>query len=112
MPAPSGMLPVPDVAEQMGTDVVHVRTLLKEGKLLGIRDEQGRLMIAAACLDGAEIVKHLVPVLTLLADAGYSTDEALTWLTTADESLPGTPLDALHENRATEVKRRAQAPGF
>ena len=37
---------------------------------------------------------------------------ALRWLTTADDTLPGTPLQALHENRATEVKRRAQALGF
>nr|MDP9497465.1 Rv2175c family DNA-binding protein [Actinomycetota bacterium] len=51
-------------------------------------------------------------VLRLLGDAKYSADEALRWLTTADDSLPGTPLDALHENRATEVKRRAQALGF
>jgi hypothetical protein len=53
-----------------------------------------------------------VPVLTLLRDAGYSDEEALRWLTTPDETLPGTPLQALHENRATEIKRRAQALGF
>ena len=39
-------------------------------------------------------------------------DEALRWLTTPDDTLPGTPLQALHENRATEIKRRAQALGF
>jgi len=51
-------------------------------------------------------------VLTLLQDAGYSDDEALTWLFTPEESLPGAPVDALRENRGTEVKRRAQALGF
>ena len=63
-------------------------------------------------LDGDVLVKHLVPVLTLLRDAGYSDDEALRWLTTEDQTLPGTPLQALHENRATEIKRRAQALGL
>jgi hypothetical protein len=56
--------------------------------------------------------KHLPGVLTLLHDAGYNDDEALRWLFTADESLPGTPATALAGDRATEVKRRAQALGF
>ena len=106
------MLTLPEVAERMGTDVVHVRTLLKEGKLLAVRDDGNRVVVPARLLDGAEQVKHLVPVLTLLSDAGYSAEEALRWLTTEDPTLPGTPLDALHENRATEIKRRAQALGF
>ncbi|CAM5372847.1 DNA-binding protein OS=Streptomyces cyaneofuscatus OX=66883 GN=G3I52_17875 PE=4 SV=1 [Streptomyces cyaneofuscatus] len=33
----------------------------------------------------------------------------LEWLFTPDPSLPGTPAQALSENRGTEVKRRAQA---
>jgi hypothetical protein len=56
--------------------------------------------------------KHLPGVLTLLHDAGYNDEEALRWLYTADESLPGTPVQALAGDRATEVKRRAQALGF
>ncbi len=109
---PLEMLSVPEVAERMGTDVVQVRTLIKDGQLLAVRDEQNTLVVPARLLDGAVQVKHLVPVLTLLHDAGYSPDEALRWLTTEDPTLPGSPLDALHENRATEIKRRAQALGF
>ena len=106
------MLSLPEVAERMGTDVVHVRTLIKDGQLLAVRDEGNKVVVPARQLDGAVQVKHLVPVLTLLSDAGYSPEEALRWLTTEDPTLPGTPLDALHENRATEIKRRAQALGF
>jgi hypothetical protein len=105
------MLTVPEVAERMGLDVVHVRTLVKDGALLAVRDEQNRLVVPERQLDGPVQVKHLVPVLTLLRDAGYDADEALEWLSTPDPTLPGTPFDALHENRATEVKRRAQALG-
>ena len=112
METPPEMLTLPDVAERMDTDVVQVRTLVKDGQLLAVRDDQNRLVVPARLLDGAVQVKHLVPVLTLLHDAGYSPDEALRWLTTVDPTLPGSPLDALHENRATEVKRRAQALGF
>jgi hypothetical protein len=57
-------------------------------------------------------VKHLRGVLTLLRDARYTDEEALRWLTTPDDTCPGTPLQALHENRATEIKRRAQAMAF
>jgi hypothetical protein len=51
-------------------------------------------------------------VLTVLHDGGYDDREALAWLFTADDSLPGRPIDALRENRGTEVKRRAQAMAF
>ena len=112
MSTPLEMLTLPDVAERMGVDVVHVRTLIKDDQLLAVRDDQNRLVVPARLLDGAVQVKHLVPVLTLLRDAGYSDEEALRWLTTEDPTLPGSPLDALHENRATEIKRRAQALGF
>jgi len=48
----------------------------------------------------------------LLRDAGYSAEEILRWLFTAEDSLPGTPIGALRTNRGREVKRRAQAMGF
>jgi len=57
------------------------------------------------------VLKHLPGVLTLLGDARYSDDEAIRWLYT-DDQLPGSPVQALRENRGTEVKRRAQALGF
>ncbi len=106
------MLSLADVAERMGIGPTGVRDLVKSGQLLVVTDDEGKSVVPAGQLDGAVLVKHLVPVLTLLRDAGYSDHEALGWLTTADDSLPGTPLQALHENRATEIKRRAQALGF
>ena len=48
----------------------------------------------------------------LLRDQNFSTDEILRWLFTEDESLPGTPIEALRGDRGREVKRRAQAMGF
>ena len=101
-----------EVAERMGIGPTGVRDLVRSGQLLAVVDEEGKKAVPAAQLDGSVLVKHLVPVLTLLRDAGYSDEEALRWLTTPDDTLPGTPLQALHENRATEVKRRAQALGW
>ena len=105
------MLTVPEFAERLGTDVVRARSAIKDGTFLAVR-RGGVLVVPERQLDGDQPVKHLVPVLRLLRDAKYSDEEALRWLVTADDSLPGSPLDALHENRATEVKRRAQALGF
>lgn len=106
------MLSLTEVAERMGIGPTGVRDMVKAGQLLTVLDGEGNRVVPAEQLDGDALVKHLVPVLTLLRDAGYSDDEALRWLTTEDETLPGTPLQALHQNRATEIKRRAQALGF
>ncbi len=106
-----GMLSASEVAERMGIGPTGVRDLLRAGHLLSVQTADGP-RIPADQLDGDVLVKHLVPVLTLLRDAGYSGEEALRWLTSSDDTLPGTPLQALHENRATEIKRRAQALGF
>ncbi len=105
------MLTVPELAARLEIEEVHVRSMIKDGQLLAVRQDNVP-MVAARELDGAEPVKHLPAVLRLLRDAKYSDDEAFVWLTTEDASLPGSPLEALQENRATEVKRRAQALGF
>ena len=105
------MLTYPEAAARMGVSLNAVKQLVTEHKLLAIRTADG-LVVPEEALDGELPVKHLMGVLTLLHDAGYSPEEAYAWLTTEDETLPGTPFQALHENRATEVKRRAQALGF
>jgi hypothetical protein len=104
-------LPLPDVAELLGIDALRARQLVRDRQLLAVRSE-GVLRVPAAFVRDGRIVKGLPGVLTLLADAGYSDDEALRWLFTSDDSLPGSPVQALVENRGTEVKRRAQALGF
>jgi hypothetical protein len=108
------LLPLPDVAERTGRDIMAVRQLLKDGKVLGSRrpDDDILCILADQIDDEGNPVKHLPAVITLLRDARYSDEEALRWLTTADESIPGTPLQALRDNRGTEIKRRAQAAGF
>ncbi len=101
-------LTVSDVAQRLGVPVSRVHQIRRERQLVGVRDD-GELRIPADFLDGTAIVKHLPGVLTLLRDGGFSDEEAVRWLFTAEESLPGTPIQALRDNRGTEVKRRAQA---
>jgi hypothetical protein len=108
------LLPLPDVAERTGRDIMAVRQLLKDGKVIGSRRPGDDILcIHVDQLDEeGNPVKHLPAVITLLRDAKYSDEEALRWLTTSDDTIPGTPLQALRENRGTEIKRRAQAAGF
>ena len=102
---------LPDAAQELGTDVLKVRQLLREHQLVALRRE-GVLAVPALLLQDGHVVKGLPGLLTLLTDARYSDDEAVRWLFTEDDSLPGRPVDALRENRGTEVRRRAQALGF
>lgn len=91
-------------------DVTKVRTMIKEGQLIAVRRGENRvLMIPAEFVRGGKVIKGLPGTLTLLRDDGFTDEEALQWLFTADPTLPGTPVQALSENRGTEVKRRAQA---
>ncbi len=103
-------LTLPDIAELLDVEVTRVRQLVKEGQLIAVRRGENRaLQVPAEFIGECRIVKGLVGTLTLLRDDGFTDEEMLEWLFTADLTLPGTPAQALRENRGTEVKRRAQA---
>jgi hypothetical protein len=102
---------MPEVAEQLSVPVNQVRQLIRDRVLLAVRRD-GELRVPVELIATSTVRKHLPGVLTLLHDAGYNEEETLRWLYTADDSLPGTPAQALSGGRATEVKRRAQALGF
>jgi len=102
---------LPDVADQLGIDVSRARQLVADRQLLAVRRD-GVLRVPAGFIQDGRIVKGLPGTLSVLADSGFSREESLRWLFTPDDSLPGTPLQALAENRGTEVKRRAQASAF
>ena len=105
-------LSLPEVAGLLGIPAGRVKQLLRDRKLLAVTRPEGGVAVPAAFLDGHQIVKGLCGTLTLLFDCGFDEPEALRWLFTADESLPGTPIDAIVEHRGTEVNRRAQALAF
>jgi Rv2175c C-terminal domain of unknown function len=105
-------LSLPQAAERLGLPIGRVKQLLRDHKLLAVTRPDGDRAIPAAFIDGQQIVKGLPGTLTLLNDCGFGDSEALTWLFTADETLPGTPIDALYAHRGTEVNRRAQALAF
>jgi hypothetical protein len=97
-------------AEALGVSVSRVRHLVKEHHLAAVVPVPGEgQRVPAALLKDGEIVKGVPGLLTVLHDGEYSDREIITWLFTPDDTLPGRPIDALRENRGSEVKRRAQA---
>lgn len=112
LPAGEETLTVPDVAERLGVQVTRVFDELNRHRLIAV-EEGGVRRIPARFLDGdghhGEINRFVPGVIALLADGGWRDDEILDYLFTADESLPGRPVDALHGHLAREVMRRAQA---
>ena len=105
-------LSLPEVAARLGLPIGRVKQLLRDRKLIAVNRPGGERAIPAAFIDGEQIVKGLPGTLTVLFDCGFDDIEALRWLFTADETLPGTPIAALYARRGTEVNRRAQALAF
>ena len=102
-------------ARRLGTTEAKVRTMVKAHELAAaVPAPGGRPQVPAAFLDGDShdgVVKGLAGLLTVLHDNGYDDRECIAWLF-LDQDLPGRPIDALRENRGSEVKRRAQALAF
>jgi hypothetical protein len=106
------LLPLPDVAEALGVPITRVHQLLRDGQLVETRNADNvRCVPAALIMDGA-VVKWLPSVITQLRDARFADAEILDWLFRADDTLPGSPIEALRANRGSEVKRRAQVAGY
>ncbi len=103
---------IAEVAERLRVPVSRVKQLLRDRKLLGVQRPDGSFGIPAAFLDGDQVVRGLHGTLTLLFDCGFTDTEALRWLFTADDSLPGSPIEAIAAHRCSEVNRRAQALAF
>jgi hypothetical protein len=102
------VLAVAEAAERLTVPTSRVHQMIRDGSLLGVRRE-GALVVPEDFLDGSGVVKGLPGTITVLRDGGYDDGEILRWLFAEDDSLPGTPIEALRGNRGREVKRRAQA---
>ena len=106
------LLTFDQVAAELGVSTSRVRQHVRDGQLVTARDADGKAVIPARFVQDGRLVKHLAPVITLLRDAKFADPEILEWLFRPDDTLPGAPIDALRDDRATEVKRRAQVAGY
>ena len=99
---------MPELVEILGVSPSRVRRLIEDKHLLGRRRE-GVLAVPADFLKDGEPLAELRGTLFVLADAGFTDDEAIDWLLSEDEALAAAPIDALRSGRKTEVRRVAQA---
>src|SRR3954464_5330382 len=97
-----------EVAQLLGTSPNRVRQLLRDRRLMAVPGS-GNAKIPSDFLQDGAVLKHLPGLLTVLRDGGFNDEETFEWLFREDDSLPGTPVQALRDNRHTEVPRRAQA---
>ena len=104
-------LTVPDLVDLLGISQSRVRRLFDERILLAVRVD-GVLKVPADFILDGEPLGDLRGTLIVLADAGFSDDEAMHWLLSEEESLATTPIAALRARRKAEVRRVAQALGF
>jgi excisionase family DNA binding protein len=106
----TGWLSLREVADRLGVSPNKVRQMVRERQLAALRHDGAREPeVPAEMLLEDAVVKGLPGTLTVLSDAGFDEEGSVLWLFTADDSLPGRPIDALRENRGKEVRRRAQA---
>lgn len=106
-------LTLAQTAEILAIPVSKVRRLLEDRALAAVkRGKPKELQVPELFLADGEPLRSLRGTLITLYDSGFSIDEAISWLFTPDDSLPGRPIDQLRKGHKTEVRRRAQALAF
>lgn len=97
-----------EVADRLGVSIGRVHQMLRNNHLLAVR-RGGTVGVPDIFFADRAVVKPLAGLITVMRDAGYTDEEILEWMFAEDDSLPGTPVAALHGPLAREVLRRAQA---
>jgi hypothetical protein len=104
-----------EAGKLLGVTPASVRTMVREHQLAAAVPNPGEKgagqRVPALFIQDGEPVKGLPGLLTMMHDNGYDDRECIAWIF-LDQDLPGRPIDALRENRGSEVKRRAQALAF
>lgn len=104
------LLQLADVSKILEVPKVRVEQMLRDRQLIAVkRNRVPGVPEAFLNMQGKQIVKGLTGLLAVLHDGGYEDEEILEWLFESDDSLPGTPIDAMHGDLMREVIRRAQA---
>lgn len=101
-------LTIPDLVERMNLSPSRIRRLIDDHSLAAKRVD-GILCVPESFLDGVEARPELRGTIIVLNDQGYKGDDVVDWLTSFEESLKASPIDALIAGRKAEVRRVAQA---
>ena len=104
-------LTVPDLVELLGLSPGKVHRLIEDRYLLAVRRNKVLVVPEEFVRDG-EPLKDLRGTLMLLADDGFSDNEAMQWMLEVNDLLGVSPIAALRDGRKAEVRRVAQALAF
>ncbi|MBX9717504.1 MAG: DNA-binding protein [Microbacteriaceae bacterium] len=88
-----------------------VHRLIEDRHILAVRRDRV-LVVPEEFVQEGEPLKDLRGTLILLADDGFTDDEAMDWMLTVNELLGVSPISALRAGRKAEVRRVAQALAF
>lgn len=102
----SEWLTVPEAAEVLGVPLGRVRRMLEEHELISMRID-GVVKIPAEVIVEGEPLASLHGTMIVLLDCVLTEDEAVQWLYTFDEALPGTPMEFLLKGHKSAVRRLA-----
>ncbi len=102
-----------ETARQLDVTIAKVKTMIRDHELAAaVPVPGGGQLVPAELIQDGLPVKGLRGLLMLMHDNKYDDREIIAWLFLEQDDLPGRPIDALRENRGTEVKRRAQVMAF
>lgn len=105
-----------EVARLLGLEERRIKQLLRERVLFTVPDGQGKRAIPREIIvkgaNGWEPLFSLPGTLTLLADDGFTPEEAAQWLYTVQDELGETPMTALLAGRHHRVNQIASTLAF
>jgi hypothetical protein len=106
-------LTIGDLAVRLEQRPSRIRDMIRERRLVVVEvGDPPKPSVPTEFIRDGELIKGLSGALTVLADAGYSPEQAVAWLLTENELLPGRPVDFMAAGRHTAVKRLALTLAF
>lgn len=101
-------LTIPDLVDLLGMPVGRVRRLIDDNYLAASRIN-GVIKVPSSFIEDGEPMPELHGTIVLLKDCGFEGNDLVEWLTSEEESLGVSPVEALRAGRKAEVRRIAQA---
>ena len=110
------VLSTEEVCRLLGIEERRLKQLIRDRVLIEARDASGARGVPQEVIvkgdNGWEPLSFLQGTLTLLADDGFTAEEAAAWLYTVQEELGERPIDALTSGRHHRVNRIASTLAF
>ncbi|MBL3687261.1 DNA-binding protein [Leucobacter zeae] len=105
------MLTIPDLVERFQLPPGKLHRLIEDHHLAAVRID-GVVQVPAMFVQDDHPLPPLRGTLLVLLDAGFSNDEAVSWLLSDNDELGERPIDSLVAGRKSAVRRATQSLAF